>query len=227
MKIRTYTLITALFFITQQSNAQEKFVLEGYVKGYEGRTKLIINKILSNHEADMVNEQVHYMIDGRFKLEGKVNEPTKYSIRIKPENLENVDPGTWEQAAFIWIENKNMFLTGEKGNFRYSHVTGSVIQDQYEESLKYAQVKLKENQRLKDSLISIKQPTKETQEKLTQINSKSYPDLDNEYRLEFSCNHPDYFVSVYDFSWYVKWLPVMVPKAKAIDFYKRLYEYRE
>lgn len=222
MKIRTYTLITALFLIIQQSNAQEKFVLEGYVKGYEAKTKLIINKILPNHEADMVNEQVLYMIDGRFKLEGKVNEPTKYSIRIRPENLENVDPRTWEQASFIWVENKNMFLTGEKGNFRYSHVTGSVIQDQHEESLKYVQFKLKENQRLKDSLLSIKQPTKETQEKLTQINSKNYPDLDNEYRLEFSCNHPDYFVSVYDFSWYLKWLPVMVPKAKAIEFYKRL-----
>jgi peroxiredoxin len=170
----------------------------------------------------MVNEQVLYMIDGRFKLEGEVNEPTKYSIRIRPENLENVDPRTLEQAAVIWIENKNMFLTGVKGNFRYSHVTGSVIQDQNEESLKYPQVKLEENQRLKDSLISIKQPTKETKEKLTQINSKSNYELDNEYRLEFSCNHPDYFVSVVNFSWYVKWLPVMVPKAKAIEFYNKL-----
>lgn len=222
MKIRTYTIITALFLIIQQSNAQEKFILEGYVKGYEGKIKLIINKILSNHEADMVNEQVIYMIDGRFKFEGNVDEPTKYSIRISLENLDNVDPRTWEQAAFVWIENKNMLLTGEKGNFRYSHVIGSVIQDQHEERLKYVQFKLKEHQRLKDSLISIKQPTKETQEKLTQINSKNSTDLDNEYRLEFSCNHPDYFVSVYEFSWYVKWLPVMVPKAKAIEFYNKL-----
>jgi peroxiredoxin len=222
MKKMTCKLIITLFIIVQQSNAQEKFVLEGYVKGYEGKTKLIINKILPNHEADMVNEQVLYMIDGRFKLEGKVNEPTKYSIRIRPENLENVDPRTWEQAAFIWIENKNMFLTGEKGNFRYSHVTGSIIQDQHEESLNYVQFKLKENQRLKDSLISIKQPTKEIQEKLTQINLKNYPELDNEYRLEFSYNHPDYFVSVYNISWYVKWLPVMVPKAKAVEFFNKL-----
>lgn len=222
MKIMTYKLIVTLLLIIQQSNAQNGFVLEGYVKGYEGKTILLINKILSNIEADMVNEQVLYMIDGRFRLEGKVNEPTLYSIRIRPEELSNADPRTWEPAAFMWIENKNMFLTGEKGNFGNSHVTGSVIQDQREESLKYIQLKLKENQRLKDSLISIKLPTKEIQGKIPKIKSRDDLQLEQEYTLEFSSLHPDYFVSVYYFAFYIKWLPVMVPKAKAIEFYKKL-----
>lgn len=198
MKKNSIYLMCLLVLIGITAMAQGGFKLKGYVKGYEGRTKLIINKILSTHEADMVNEQVLYMIDGRFEFDGKVDEPTKYSIRIRPDDIPEDNPIRGE-AVFIFIENKSMVLTGEKGNFKYSHVTGSVIQDQHEECLNFIKSKINDN-----------------------TNSEKNWELDHKYNLEFISLHPDYFVSVYNFSWYVKWLPVMVPKAKVVEFYKKL-----
>lgn len=190
-----WTCVLVLTGLTAMT--QDKFNLQGYVKGYEGKTKIIINKILSTHDIDMKNGQVVYMTNGHFNFTGKVDEPTLFSIRTSPENSSDGNP-TRGEIAFIFIENNDMFLTGEKGHFLNSHVSGSKIQDQQEECLKYKKSKLNND------------------------NSKSEPEIDNENKLEFSFLHPEYFVSVYYVSWFIKYLPVMVPKAKATEFYKKL-----
>lgn len=54
--------------------AQDSLILEGFVSGYEGEVKLIVNAILPDHSADMENEEILYMKDGHFVLERKLDE---------------------------------------------------------------------------------------------------------------------------------------------------------
>jgi peroxiredoxin len=185
-------LICAMLSIAGVTHAQKEFKLTAYVKGYEGKTKVIINKILPTHDADMVSEQVLYMTDGRFEFDGRVEEPTKYSIRIRPENIPENDPVRGESAS-IFVENNAMTLTGEKGNFKYSHVTGSSIQDQHEEQLHYVRQK-----------------------------TNGDMSFSNEYTLEFSLAHPEYLSSVHSVSFFTNRLPVMVPGRVAAEFYGKL-----
>jgi peroxiredoxin len=195
---KTAIYLTCLFLLVARAAlAQDGFKLQAYVKGYQGKAKVIVNKIHRTHEADMINEHVFYMIDGRFELNGKVNEPTLYSIRIRPDNIPEDNPVRGEEV-FVFVENKTMVLFGEKGNFKHSKVTGSETQDQHEECLSFIQSKLRDTEP-----------------------DKSW-ELNHQYNLEFISHHPDYFVSVYQFSWYVKWLPALVPKAKSIEFYNKL-----
>jgi peroxiredoxin len=197
MKFITIALAFALQFSTSMLFAGDGFVIEGCLKGFDGKTKLIINRILPSHDADMVNEQVIYMTDGRFTLTGNVDQPMLFSIRIRPDDYTNVDPTTFENL-FFFVENKHIVIHGEKGNLKYAHVTGSAVQEQQEERLNYVKNKLETDQ-LPNSL-----------------------DMENKYDLEFARLHPDYFIGVYIYSWFVKWIPIMVPKADAKDFYQQL-----
>ncbi|HEY4788731.1 MAG TPA: TlpA disulfide reductase family protein [Bacteroidales bacterium] len=200
MKKLTIYWMSLFLLIGITAVAQDGFVLTGYVKGYEGKTKLIINKILPTHDVDMVNEEIIYMMDGKFKWVGKVDGPTQYSIRIRPDNIPESNPIRGEDMS-VFVENKTMVLTGEKGSFKYSHVTGgSPIQDQLEEWQNFIKSKIGNDD----------------------IHSSKNWELEHKYNLEFISLHPDYFISVYNFSWYIKWIPEMVPKTKAVEFYNKL-----
>lgn len=201
--------------------AQDKLELEGTVKGYEGKVKLILNPITADHEADMVNEEVIYLIDGQFKIERKLDGPTLLSIRIRPEITENFDPRSLE-STFIWVDNKKMKLYGKKGNFEYCDVVGYSRQDDNEKSKNYVRERLQAYQKSIDSLS--KMQTQESVEKLKLMKEVSVNYLSNKYRLDYCYLNPQSFVSVYNYSWFLKWLPEMIPKSHAIEFYKLLDE---
>ncbi len=207
-----------LFFFYKPSVAQNKFVLDGYVKGYDGKVKLILNFVKPNHEVDMENEQVLYMVDGRFRIEGQFSAPALLSIRIRPETID-INPRSFE-FAFIWVDNKKMTLYGEKGNFEFCDVTGYYRQDENEKSNAYTRDKLNDYQRIIDSLSNLQ--SAEAIQKINQMKSVSKVYLGNKYRLDYSHNNPSSFVSVYNYSWFTKWLPEMVPKSHAIGFYNLL-----
>lgn len=211
-----FILILITFSI---STAQDRFVLDGLVEGYEGKVKLILNQVKSNHEVDMENEQVVYMVDGRFRIEGEVTEPTLLSIRIRPEITENFDPRSLE-SAFIWIDNQHMTLYGERGNFHYCDVSGYSLQDENEKSKTYVRNNLNDFRSKIDSLSQ--EQTREAEEELKQMKSISEIYLENKYRLDYSYLYPNSFISVYDYSWFVKWIPEMVPKSHAVTFYNSL-----
>ncbi|UZR97619.1 DUF4369 domain-containing protein [Chondrinema litorale] len=137
------------------SFAQDRLELEGSVKGYEGKIKLIFNIVGYNHEVDMDNEDVTYMIDGKFRYEKKLEGPTLLSIRIRPEITENFDPQSFE-SVFIWVDNKKMTLKAEKGNFEYSDVTGYSRQDDNEKSKNYVGGRLIAYHQNIDSLLKLK-----------------------------------------------------------------------
>lgn len=126
-KLPLYPLLLLCYTVV----AQDKLELDGFVEGYDGKVKLILNVIKPNHEADMENEEVLYMIDGKFRIEMKLEEPVLLSIRIRPETTEVFDPRSYE-SAFIWVDNKKMTLIGERGYFEYSNVT--VIHDKMKTS---------------------------------------------------------------------------------------------
>ena len=212
-------LLLLFTMLSKVSYAQDKFELDGYVKGYKGKVKLILNYIKPSHEVDMKNEQVLEMVDGRFKLEGQLKEPSLLSIRIRPEVIEESDYDNFE-STFIWIDNKKMTLNGEKGNFKYCNVTGYQRQDENEKSLLYIRKMLKNRESVIDSLSKIK--SKKSQRELKHLKSVSKVYLGNKYRLDYSYSKPNSFISVYNYSWFTKWLPEMVPKSNAIEFYNSL-----
>lgn len=214
-------LLYSLLLLASNVFAQDKLVLEGMVKGYEGRVKLILNTIKADHEADMINEEIIYMIDGQFRIERKLEEPTLLSIRIRPEITENLDPRSLE-SAFIWVDNRKMKLNGEKGNFEYCDVIGYSRQDDHEKSKSYVRDRLIAYRQSMDSLAKIR--TKESIEKLKTMKVVSGNYLSNKYRLDYCYLNPLSFVSVYNYSWFVKWLPEMVPNSYAMEFYELLDE---
>ncbi len=212
-------LIIFLLISGTMASAQKKLELDGIVKGYEGKVMLILNFVMPNHEVDMENEEMLYMVDGSFRIEKELFEPSLLSIRIRPEITEDFDPRSLE-SIFIWVDNKNMTLSGEKGNFEYSKVTGYYRQDQNEKSKTYVRELLNDHDRKIESLSHLSSLA--AKEELKQLKSISKIYLLNKFRLDHSYLHPNSFVSVYDYSWFVKWIPEMVPKSHAIDFYDRL-----
>jgi peroxiredoxin len=209
----------AVLSVESSSMAQNKFSLDGFVEGYSGNVKLLINVITNDHEADMENEQVTYMRNGRFRLEGQFDEPIQLSIRIRPEITEDFDPRSFE-SVFIWAENKPMKLHGKKGNFEYAEVTGSSLQDEHSACQNYIREKISRHYKKIDSLSHIN--SSEAKEQLKQLSNHNEIYLRNRYRLDYSYENPESFISVYNYSWFIKWIPEMVPKSHASEFYNML-----
>lgn len=212
-------LLLNLLLLATSAFAQGKLELEGTVKGYIGTVKLILNTITADHTADMDNEEIIYMIDGQFKIERKLVEPTLLSIRIRPEITEDFDPRLFE-SAFIWVDNKKMSLNAQKGNFRYCDVTGYSRQEDNEKSKNYVKGKLNAHHQKIDSLAKLQTP--KAKKEVDHLKTVSEVYLKNMYQLEYCYLNPNRYISVYDYSWFVKWIPEMVPKSRAIAFYSSL-----
>lgn len=221
MKLFTTICTCLLLLIALVAKSQNEFVLEGLVKGYKGKVKLIINEILSTHTPDMDNEQIIYMIDGKFRFEGEVSHPTRYSIRIRPETTGDFDPRSFEYAS-IWIENKAMSLIAEKGNFRYCDVSGSSIQDENERYLDYERTKDETLKIRIDSLSKIKDPSKEEKNQLRKLRSGGGFNMMHKYVLDYCYSNPNSFISVQKYAWYITRVPEMAPKSKATVFYNTI-----
>lgn len=206
-----------LFCIT--SVAQKKLELDGFVRGYEGKVKLILNEIKSNHEADMDNEEELFMIDGRFKIEREVTEPTLLSIRIRPELTEDFDPRSFE-STFIWVTNRKMTLTGEKGLFEYSEVSGYSLAEEGSRMNASIQHRLVELSERIDSLSLLK--TKAAVSEYNELTAIPSIYWKNRFRLDYCLQNPQSFITAYEYSWFVKWLPEMVPKSHTEVFYSAL-----
>nr|WP_299070064.1 TlpA disulfide reductase family protein [uncultured Allomuricauda sp.] len=211
-----------LFLLTSYCTilvGQEKLKLNGFVKGYKGKVKLILNIIKPTHETDMINEEVLYMIDGKFSIEKKLTAPTLLSIRIRPEISGNFHPGLFE-STFIWVDNREMTLTGEKGNFENCDVSGYFLEEEHKRSKAFVQKKLTQHKAKIDSLAKIS--TKDAKKQYDRLKSINKIYLENKYQLDYCYLNPQSFISTYNYSWFVKWIPQMVPKSKAATFYASL-----
>jgi peroxiredoxin len=218
MKKTAYILITILLLLVQQSNAQEKFVLEGTLTGFEGGIKFIICPMLPNRDADRDHDSVMYLTNGRFRIEGDIKESTQFLLlalpKIPPDN-----PKDFEGVSF-WVENKHMSLKGEKGNLLFSDISGSAIQDQYEEYVNVGKAMQKINKQIKDSVLSY-HLSEEARIPLRKISYEN--DLAIEKgRMEFIYGHPDYYSCVAELVFYINFMPEMISMNRAVGFYKSL-----
>jgi thiol-disulfide isomerase/thioredoxin len=223
MKIRILSLIIASVLYFQQSNAQEKFVLEGKLTGFEPGIKFVISPSLPDMNVDRDRDSTMYLTNGEFKLSGNIKEPTKYSLRAFPK-IPPDNPNDYEFLSF-WVENKPMVLKGEKGNLQFSDISGSEIQDQYEELMNISKAREKINKQIKDSVLTYNL-SEEAREPLREIRDNNM-DMIMKERLEFIYNHPDYLSCVAELVSYINFYDEKLSKVRALDFYQSLsYDFK-
>lgn len=218
MKNTAYILITTLLLLVQQSNAQEKFVLEGTLTGFEDGIKFIICPMLPNRDADRDHDTVIYLTNGKFRIEGDIKEPTQFLLRALPK-IPPDNPKDYELVSF-WVENKRMSLKGEKGNLLFSDVSGSEIQDQYEEYVNIGKARQKINKQMKDSVLNY-HLSEEAIIPLRKIRDENNSAIEKE-RMEFIYGHPNYYSCVAQLVFYINFMPEMISKNKAVEFYQSL-----
>lgn len=220
MRNPTYLLIIALFLFVQHSNAQEKFVLEGKLTGYDDSILFKILPFLPNGREDRDRETEMYLSNGTFRFTCKIKAPTKFALlampKIPPDN-----PKDFEAVTF-WVENRPMTLIGEKGNLFNSRIIGSKIQDENEELIQILAPLEKGRKEIKDSVLTIA----DLSEKKKGEMRIRYGNLNEEFErkhIEFILNHPSYYfasaeiVSLIPFSGIAS-----IDKNKVIQFYNQL-----
>lgn len=220
MRNPTYVLIITLLLLIQHSNAQEKFVLEGILTGYEDSIKFIIRPFLLNGRMDEDRKTAMYLSNGKFRFTCEIKEPTKFILlampKIPPDN-----PKDFETVSF-WVENKPMTLKGEKGNLLFSHISGSKIQDEYEElnlSLAPIEKRIKE---IADSVKTIKDLTENKKDEMRPRYHAYIEDVENK-RADFIFNHPNYYFAPAQIVFYITYPSIMrLDKNKVIQFYNQL-----
>ena len=223
MKIRILALILISLTIFQQSNAQDKFVLEGTLKGFEPGTKFVISPSLPNMNVDRDRDSTMYLTNGKFRITGNIKEPTKYSLRALPK-IPPDNPNDYEFVSF-WVENKPMFLKGEKGKLQFSEISGSEIQDQYEELLNTGKAREKINKQLKDSSITYNL-SMEARAQISEIRVKNMDIIEKE-RLEFVYNHPNYLCCEAELVLLINFFNKKLSKDRSIEFYQSLsYDFK-
>lgn len=214
-------LTSVLFF--QRSNAQDKFVLEGTLIGFEPGIKFVISPSLPNMNVDRDHDSIMYLKNGKFKLTGNIKEPTMYSLRAFPK-IPPDNPVDYEFVSF-WVENKPMVLKGEKGNLQFSEISGSEIQDEYEELMNVGKTREKINRHIKDSILTYNL-SEEAREPLREIRDKNI-EIINKERLEFTYKHPNYLCCVADLVFNINFFSDRLSKIKTNDFYQSLsYDFK-
>ena len=129
MRYVNYYLSIISILLFTQANSQD-FELHGTLVDFEDNTKIIINPFLDNMDVDMDDETILLLKDGKFEFKRQLEKPTKYSLRVRPIEQDNIVE--FEHLTF-WAENTPMILNGMKGEVFQSVISGSIIQEQYYE----------------------------------------------------------------------------------------------
>ena len=90
---------------------QKEFVINGYLEGLPDNSQVV----LKNEEISPQPLATAISKDGKFVLKGNVQTPTLYNITI-PSN---------PQKLFLFLDNSNIQLTGNKDSLTYAKVNGS------------------------------------------------------------------------------------------------------
>ncbi|MFC2152064.1 DUF4369 domain-containing protein [Bacteroidota bacterium] len=114
------------------------FIIQGEVSGFKDSTVLYLYnpKIQESIDSSLI-------IEGKFKFEGKLEEPQRLFVTNKYVNEEE-----YKYTSFF-VENSLIKVKGEYNNFRYCNVTGSKSQEIEKKLVK----EIKENNIIRDSLI--------------------------------------------------------------------------
>ena len=148
---KTLLFLTLSFLVNLNVKSQE-FTIKGTLTGVEDGTEIRINPHLENGAVDMDDQTSIILKNGKFEFKRKLNRPTKFSLRTMPK-IPPDNPLDFEHCTF-WAENNNMTLTGIKGEIELSKVTGSSIQDQYEQMILETAHGIKKSRELEEKLMN-------------------------------------------------------------------------
>lgn len=97
--------------------SKEKINIVGKVTGYSDSTIVVLNNFDTQARVDTA-----YIVNNTFSFAASKCAPTPYGIFIGNRNE--------QEFLFFFLENVDITLTGEKGNFKYASVKGGKTQDQ-------------------------------------------------------------------------------------------------
>lgn len=189
--MRCFVSLILLFLVFDKVCSQD-FILKGKLVGFEEGTRILLNPFLENMDIDLDNETSLLLKDGQFEFSRHLDKPTKFSLRVRPKNPDNIVE--FEQLS-LWAENVPMTLTGTKGQIFQSIIQGSLIQDQYFQFI--SSVAKLENQ-TKEIVDSVKTLPNLREDKKSEMRVRYHTALKTieEKRREFIFNNPNcYFVA--------------------------------
>ena len=210
--------MTALILFSLLLNGQQKFVLKADLKGFSDGTVFKIIPYLDDMNADMDNQKLVRIVDGKFEYEAKLSGPTKFSLQAMPP-IPPDDPAEFESVGF-WAENKPMTITGEKGKLILADISGSEIQDEYSNVSVLTKDMELENKSIFASLLhgNLKASDKELYSRKYRENNAA---IEKE-RVEFILEHPEFLSCEAELVMYINYIPGWVDLKQATDFYERL-----
>jgi peroxiredoxin len=203
--------------IIQNVNSQD-LLLKGKLDGFEDNTKLIINPYLDNMDIDRVDETVVLLKNGEFEFSKHLDKATKFSIRVRPANLDNIKE--YEGLTF-WAENKTMTINGKKGQVFQSEVDGSEIQKQYFEyinSIAKLQGIIKQ---ITDSVKAISNIAEDKKAEM-RIRFKSTSESIDKMSIDFFYNNPQYYCTAPELVFLITFIPEKLEKSKLYKFYNEM-----
>ena len=221
MKIKVFSFITLIVLsFAQECFSQDKFTVDGFLSGFEDGTKIIIGPYFPTMAADMDHDKEITLDKGRFTLEGTLQSPTQFSLRVIP--VEN--PSEYENTSF-WLENKSMTIRGKKGDLANAKVSGSQIQDEYEELANVGRLKWKEINQIKDSVLTYKL-SEQALIPLRKVFAENMATIERD-ELRFVYSHPNYLSCVAKLCYFINFSPQKILKQDVVDFYKSLgYDFK-
>lgn len=211
-----YFLIISLLSFNKVSS-QDLF-LKGELTGFENDTKIIINPYLNNMDISMDDETIILLKEGRFEFSRQLDRPTKFSLRVRPQNQDNIV--AFEQLTF-WAENAPMTLTGTKGQVFQSKISGSVIQDQYFEYILGVAKLENEAKQILDSVKTYPNLSEDIKSDM-RVRFHTANKVKEEKRMEFIYNNPNYYCAAPELVYYLTFSPDRIERKKLNEFYNKM-----
>lgn len=215
-KHATCILIVSLFVFS--NIIAQDFTLSGKLIGFEDNTRIILNPYLDNMDIDMDNEKLILLKDGKFEFTTNINKPTKYSLRVRPVEQDNVAEF---ENLFFWAENTSMKLEGEKGQVFQANISGSKIQKEYYE---YTSSTVQYKNRMKQIKDSVQTNPNISKEKKAEMRVRYFACLEAEknQRIEFVYNHPNYYCSAPEILSSITFFPDQIDFKELSSFYNQM-----
>lgn len=218
MKKSLFFLI--MVFIGFLKAKSQEFVLQGTLSGVEDRTEIRINPHLENGAVDMDDQTSIILKNGRFEFRRRLNRPTKFSLRTMPK-IPPDDPLDFEYCVF-WAENNNMTLRGIKGQIKLSKVTGSSIQNEYEEMTLEIANSIKKSRELFELSMTNRANLSEKERKEIKNQREQLLKEIKRKRQEFIFEHPNYYFTAEEIVFSINHFAHAFSKNEIKDFYDKM-----
>lgn len=198
MKSNYLLLVISTFICSSSVNAQDVFRLEGTFTGLPDSTMIILNRMGTDFRV-LETEVRLYLQNNKFNFSEHLDRPSFYQLRVRPKLDDIAKPrfSDYENMSF-WAENKSMSLSGRKGEIRFSDVSGSALQDQFEEFVNLEKERKMQEKEATDSLVVLGSLLPESTRQAIIKRIRENTEVIRTKSLEFLLNHPEYYFARYE-----------------------------